>query len=56
MPERFTEVGVLVPEVEILRKGLDLVAAIAEDEWTDAAATAERMRAAAHDAVEKARH
>lgn len=51
IPTQFTELGVLAPEFVHLWQGLQQVAAIAEDQWTDAAATIERMRSAAREAL-----
>lgn len=51
VPNEFTEIGRLAPELFVLWQGLQLVAAIAEDQWTDGAATVERMKSAARAAL-----
>jgi hypothetical protein len=56
VPEKFTQVAVLVPQVTILHQGLELITTIAEGQWTDAGATLERIRGAARDALDRARH
>lgn len=51
IPNQFTKLGVLAPELFVLWQGLQLVAAIAEDQGTDAAATLEKVRSAARAAL-----
>lgn len=58
VPEKFTEVGVLVPDVETLRKGLELVVKLGKANLAeiDAQQTVRAMVVAARGALKKAQH